>query len=258
MDVLSDVLGLVRIHSQVYGRLELGAPWGIRTAANDHVAFYVVSRGSCWLDCAGLPAPLLLGGGDFVFLPRGVAYELRDHPDSPTMRFEDLLASRPEGSREPLKSGGSGPLASLVCGCFAFEGGCNPLVESLPTVIHVRADAPEGSLRWLESTLQFVASEAASPRPGAEIVANRLADILFVQAVRAYLATPEGAAQRGWLASLADPQVGRALQLMHERPDDRWTLERLADAVCMSRSAFAAKFRELVGETPMNYLPSGA
>src|SRR5262249_46347863 len=156
--------------------------------------------------------------------------------------------------RGTLRYGGGGVPTSLVFGCFEFEdGGRNPLVDSLPPMIHVRADGGP-SVEWLQSTLQFIASETASALPGAETVASRLTDILFVHAIRAYIAGC-GAGRgvggtSGWLRALADPKIGYALRLIHESPQRDWTVESLAAEVAMSRSAFAAHFTALVGQPP--------
>jgi transcriptional regulator GlxA family with amidase domain len=125
-------------------------------------------------------------------------------------------------------------------------------VAALPPVVHVRGD--DGTaIQWLEASLQFVACEMASGQPGAETVVRRLADILFVQAVRAHLAQ-SGEGAKGWLRALVDPQIGEALGLIHAKPEEPWTVELLASRVAMSRSAFAARFTQLAGEPPLSYL----
>jgi AraC-like DNA-binding protein len=108
-------------------------------------------------------------------------------------------------------------------------------------------------VKWLETSLQFMASEMASGQPGAETVVSRLADILFVQAVRAHLAQGRAGAT-GWLRAIVDPRIGPALSLIHQRPEEPWTVEALASRVAMSRSAFAARFTALVEEPPLTYL----
>ncbi len=264
MDVLTDVLDSVRMRSNVFGRMELTAPWGIRFDFGEraHPSFYVVSRGSCWLELDGIADPIPLAAGDFVLLPKGRPSVLRDRPESPAIPLEELLADcaarRVEpggmsGSSLALRHGGGGAPTSLVSGCFSFEeGGTTPLIDALPPLIHVKGD--EGSpVRWLESTLQFLAAEAASPVPGAETIRNRLADILFVQAIRAHLAST-GAGSAGWLKALGDEQIGAALRSIHERPAHPWTVDSLAEGVAMSRSAFADRFRQLVGVPPHGYV----
>jgi len=224
-----------------------------------HPVFYVVSRGTCWLEVDGVENSVPLAGGDFVFMPRGGPLTLRDHPTTPARDFAGVLTDMGKtlsdcpSSDRILRYGGGGAPVSLVSGCFTFEdGGANPLVESLPPLIHVKGDqgAP---VRWLESTLQFLAAEAGSPLPGTETIRSRLADILLIQAIRVHIAA-EPDRPSGWLRALTDPQIGRALRLIHEDPAAPWTVDQLAERVAMSRSAFADRFRSLVGVPPLGYL----
>src|ERR1035437_3739252 len=119
-------------------------------------------------------------------------------------------------------------------------------------LILVRAD--QAQTLALHATLQLLASEMAAPAPGSEVVVKRLADILFIQCVRAHIASSSEACKSGWLRAIFDPQIGASLKAMHERIQNPWTVETLAEAACMSRSAFALRFKELLGETPLEYL----
>ena len=256
MDVLTDVLETAHLKSGLYGRLELTAPWGLRfERAGPH--FCVVTRGTCWLEVEGEASPIQLGGGDFVLLPKGSSHAIRDAPSTPALPVEQELGScdraRAEAPGGIVRYGGGGAATTLVAGYFSTDnGGRNLLFDSLPRVVHVKGDAGT-TVRWLEANLQFVASEMASGEPGFETIVSRLADILVVQAVRAHLAR-DGGGCKGWLKALIDPQIGRALSLIHEKPEDDWTVESLASKVGMSRSAFAARFAQLVQEPPLTYL----
>jgi len=257
MDVLTDALEAIHLKSVIHGRLELSAPWGFRVAFG-RSGFYVVTRGNCWLEVEGVAEPVQLASGDFVLLPHAQAHVLRDSRRTRAAPASEVFARCPKSTQgcQPggiRRYGGGGALTTMVGGCFLFEDGAqNPLVASLPPVVHVKGDGGR-AVQWLEASLQFVASEMASGQPGAETVVSRLADILFVQAVRAHLAqsAPE---TTGWLRALVDPQIGAALGLMHEKPEEAWTVEALAARVAMSRSAFAARFAQLVGEPPLTYL----
>ncbi len=257
MDVLTDVLEAVHLKSMIHGRLELTAPWGLRLDGG-RPGFYVVTRGTCWLEVAGVEEPLQLAGGDFVLLPKGQAHVLRDSRRTRALPVAEVIGNCPTSRKgcQPggiRHAGGGGALTTMVGGCFVFEDGeKNPLLVSLPPVIHVKGDGGT-AVRWLEASLQFVASEMGSGQPGAETVVSRLADILFVQAVRAHLAQA-GEGAKGWLRALVDPQIGEALGLIHQRPEEPWTVESLASRVALSRSAFAARFAHLVGEPPLTYL----
>jgi AraC-like DNA-binding protein len=256
MDVLTDALEAIHLKSMVHGRLELSAPWGIRMDGG-RSGFYVVTRGTCWLEVGAAREPIQLASGDFVLLPRGQPHVLRDARRTRAVAASEVFARCAKGTPgcQPggiRRYGGGGALTTMVGGCFAFEDGeTNPLVASLPPVIHVKGDGG-AAVQWLETSLQFVASEMAAGQPGAATVVSRLADILFVHAVRAHLAKSGDAG--GWLRALVDPHVGQALGLIHEKPEEPWTVESLAVRVAMSRSAFAARFAQLVGEPPLTYL----
>jgi transcriptional regulator GlxA family with amidase domain len=127
-----------------------------------------------------------------------------------------------------------------------------PLKRLLPELILIKAD--QAQTVALHATLQLLASEMAEPAPGSEVMVNRLADILFIQCVRAHIASSSESCKTGWLRAIFDPKIGAALKAMHERVENPWTVESLAATAGMSRSAFALRFKELLGETPLEYL----
>jgi AraC family transcriptional regulator, alkane utilization regulator len=252
-DVLTDVLETVRVGAACYGRVEAAAPWGIGVAADEEDAkFHVVLSGECWLDVDG-QEPIHLSGGDLVALPHGHAHSLRDVPGSPIRPLTDLITAPSGKCQSSITTGGDGASATLVTGSFHFEDRRNnPLLSVLPPVIVLPGELSR-NVHWLEPTLKFIACEAASGRPGAQTVVSRLADVLFIQIVRGYLATlPPGAS--GWLGALGDAQIGAALGLIHQGPELDWTVQSLAARVAMSRSAFASRFARLVGEPPLAYV----
>jgi AraC-like DNA-binding protein len=254
MDVLTDALEAVHLKSLIHGHLELTAPWGLHLD-NGHSGFYFVTRGSCWLEVSD-DEPLPLATGDFVLLPRGQPHVVRDSRRTrPTPAWKAFGSSPREGCQPGRKRfGGGGAPTTMVGGCFEFEDGeKSPLVASLPAVIHVKGHDGGTAVRWLEAGLQFLASEMAAGQPGAETVVSRLADILFVQAVRAHLAQI-GPDATGWLRAVVDSKIGEALSAIHQMPEAQWTVESLAAHVAMSRSAFAARFTHLLGEPPLTYL----
>jgi AraC-like DNA-binding protein len=252
-DVLSDILQSVRLESSVFCRSEFTAPWGFRAEGRDGASFHVVLRGRCWLEVEGTAGQVPLAGGDMVVLPHGSAHSLRDEPDSPAPPFQRLLGEKTKGGSTVLRHGGGGVPTTLLCGMFRFqESRANPLVSVLPPLLHIRGEQGR-AVSWLETTLQFIGWEVSSGGPGAQTVVSRLSDVLFIQAVRVYLASlPEGAG--GWLRALGEPHISAALGLIHRRPGEAWTVRSLAAEVGMSRSAFAARFTELVGEPPLQYL----
>lgn len=255
MDVLTDVLQTVRVSSLCYGRVELGAPWGVAVERSEAASFHVVLRGNCWLEVEGRSELTALTSGDLFALPHGHAHVLRDSPDTAARPLSELIGacSQSVGATLRVGDGTNGSVSTLVCGAFQFEDRRNnPLLNVLPPLVLVRGEDGR-AVQWLEPTLQFMACEAASGRPGARTVISRLADILFIQIVRAFLAsTPEN--RQGWLRALSEPQIGSALSLIHQDPQHTWTVATLASKVGMSRSTFAGRFAELVGEPPLHYV----
>ena len=154
---------------------------------------------------------------------------------------------------EILRHGEGGAPTGLLCGAVRFaHPAAGNLIEILPSTIHVEASGSP-RLEWMQSTLRLIASEACELRPGGETVITRLGDILVIQAIRAWMES-DPAAQRGWLGALQDPQIGRAISSVHRDPARDWTVASLANELAMSRSAFAARFTELVGEPVISYV----
>jgi len=250
MDVLTDVLETLRVRAACSGRIEASAPWGLEVPPSEFAWFHVMLEGRALLRVEG-QEPIELFAGDLVALPHGGGHSLIDAEGAPARSMDALMAgSCPRG---PVRVGGEGASATVWGGRIEFEDRrSNPLLAVLPRVITLRGELAR-QVRWLEPTLAMLACESASERPGAQTVVSRLADVIFIQIVRGYLATL-GREGTGWLASLADSQVGGALALVHQNPERNWTVQELAQRVAMSRSAFAARFTRLMGEPPLHYV----
>lgn len=252
LDVIGEILEAVHLRTAIFGKLELGAPWRLRLPARAYLSFYVVARGNAWLELEGeRPPAIALSAGDAVILLHGSAHELRDgdRSDVPAQSFDyDACPRQPHAAR----LSGNGPITSIIIGHFTLSSAPrNALLASLPAAIHLPAGALAASPQ-LAGLVPLILSESASPGAGASIVLARLADLLFVHALRVWSSTA-GQSVRG-LGAVADPAIGGALRLMHARPAEPWSVARLASSVAMSRSAFAARFTELVGEPPLQYL----
>jgi AraC-like DNA-binding protein len=171
--------------------------------------------------------------------------------------LEQFVARFPMDERGHVKAlDGKGPTTSLIGGFFELERAPEPLVAVLPPLIHLPGDDAEVA-GWLDQTLRSIAHEAAQALPGRAVVLNRLADVLFVRVVRAYLLKSSAGGETGppsWLRGLTDPRIARALAQIHRAPEQAWTLAQLASRAAMSRTAFAQRFRTLVGQTPVSYL----
>ena len=249
MDPLTDLLPAMRVQSAVYTRVEASAPWGLDFIPYHHVKFGLVLQGSGWINLADDPTPVALRAGDCYLLPRGSAFTLRDRLDSPTQNFETVLSQIEERT---LHYGGGGEATTIIGGRFIFAAPHYPaILDVLPGLVHFKVTAAE--LVSLQYTLQLLATEIADPMLGSPLILDRLADIFFVQTLRAYLGSGN-VRDVQWFGAAADHQIGSALRGLHEQLAHPWTVEMLAASVNMSRSAFALRFKQLVGDAPMEYL----
>ncbi len=276
LDTLSEVLRSVRLRGAVFLHVEGDEPWvaeapparelaALMMPSVDHMMeYHVVTRGSCWGAVVG-EQPVRLETGDVIMFPHGDAHVLSSAPGlraeapadrTPLAQLDELpvfLSYRGETATLTQPGMCSNDCTTLVCGFF----GCdvrpfNPLIASLPRLLHVRA-ANAGGDDWIEQFMRFAVAEARERRPGSEALLERLSETMFVALLRRYLdGLPEG--QTGWLAGLRDRFVGRALALMHESPDHDWTIDSLSEKVGLSRSALHERFNQFTGYAPMQYL----
>jgi len=252
-DPLGEALYFLRMSGTFYCRCEFSEPWALALPAlPGTLMFHVVTAGRCWLEVEGQEARLLQPG-DLALVPHGDGHRMTSEPGLAGPGLFDLPREELSERYEVLRQGGGGRPATIICGAVEFDHpAARHLVSMLPGVVYVdSAGSPQAE--WVQSTLRLMAAEARELRPGGETVVTRLADILVIQAIRAWI-EHDPAARLGWLGALRDPQVGRAITLMHREPARDWTVAALAAEVAMSRSAFAARFTELAGEPPMQYL----
>jgi len=254
MDALGSVLQWLRFSGAAYCRATLGAPWGVSYPPVDKALIHVVDRGAAWLTVAGEGAkPIPLSAGDLVLFPRSVRHQFQDRPGSPVFMLDHVIGMEGGGRCESIRRGGRGPESVLICGGVGFAAGApDSLLRSLPHSVVVRADQAEATPGFA-ATVRLFCAEAASDRPGASLLASRLAEVLFVQALRAWM-DEGGAGRRGLLGALRDPQIAQALSLIHDSPQASWTVESLAKKVAMSRSSFAARFAQRTGDSPLRYV----
>jgi AraC-like DNA-binding protein len=252
-DPLGEALHFLRMTGSFYCRSELTSPWGIRLPAIDGCLwFHVVTSGMARLSVGGAEEHELRPG-DLVLVPHGEGHELRGEPGTRAVPILSLKREQVSDRYEVLRHGEGGPATHMICGAVTFDHpAAHDLIRLLPRVMHVGAFGSSQS-EWLQSSLRLMAIEAAERRPGGETVITRLADILIIQAIRAWLAT-DATPRTGWLGALRDRQIGGAITLIHRDPAHDWTVAALAEAVAMSRSAFAARFTALVGEPAMRYV----
>jgi AraC-like DNA-binding protein len=252
-DPVSRVLRAAEVRSTVYCRSHMSAPWGFGVEAHGNPVFHVVSVGRCWLEVQGRPGQLALVSGDLVILPSGARHWMRDDPSTRAVELDELLVSVPPDRERRLSYGGGGTQTALLCGGFTLQNReAHPILGTLPEVVHVPGDDGR-ALPWLAATLELLGSESESRAPGSEEIVRRLADALIAQALRAALLELELSEGTPILA-IHDRHVAAAVGLIHGDPERVWTVGELADEVALSRSAFAAHFRAVVGESPLRYL----
>jgi AraC-like DNA-binding protein len=252
-DPLGEALHFLRMNGAFYCRSELSTPWGMTMMPMPgYIWFHVVTSGRVWLE-AGKEEPMLLQTGDLGLVPHGEGHVLRSEPGVATPGVLELEREEVSDRYEILRHGGGGAPTTLICGAVRFDHpAARNLVDILPPLLHVEA-ASSPELEWMQSTLRLMAAEAKELRPGGEAIITRLGDILVVQAIRSWIET-DPASKSGWLGALQDRQIGRAISLIHRDPARDWTVAALADELAMSRSAFAARFTELVDEPAMQYV----
>jgi len=249
----AELLQSVHLRSSIYFRPEFSSPWGFKFA--DHgTIFHILVEGHCRLEVKGIAKAIELSAGDFVIVPRGEAHILRDSQGSPVVDFFTYIRCNKPDKRGLLRAGGNGASTKFVCGGMKFDSSAtDPLLAVLPPVIQVKGNNGAAGV-WLHSTITQIVEELDSCRAGAQVVVTRLADILFIHAVRTYLEQNIETAECGWLAALRDRHIGPALALLHANPQEPWTVASLARRAAASRSLFAVKFARLVGVSPLRYV----
>ncbi|WAL68065.1 AraC family transcriptional regulator [Amycolatopsis cynarae] len=248
MDPLEDVLALLGTKAHLSTGLLAGGRWAVRFRPPEGVKFNTVRRGRCFLRVEGSGEPIALAEGDCYLLTKPVAFTLFSDPDAVPLEAGPIFARAEDG----LARTGEGEDVLLIGGRFSFGERANTLLlDGLPAVIHVPSGTAEAdTVRW---ALGQIGMELLHRPLGATLVAEHLAVVMFVHILRLHLAREPKPAS-GWLAGLADPVVAAALTAMHTSPARPWTVAELARAGAVSRSALAARFKDVVGAGPLDYL----
>lgn len=249
MDPLSHVLSLLKPRNYLAAGLDAGGDWAIQFPDQEAgIKSGAVVSGSCWLAVEGEQDPVHLDTGDCFLLPSGRAFRLASDLALDSVEAAAIFAAPRKGSIAKVNGGGE---FSLVSTRFALTGNhAGMLMRMLPPIVHIRERAEQGVLRW---SIERMMAELREPQPGGFLIVDHLAHMMLVQTLRLHLA--DNAVENvGWLFALADRQMNAVMTAMHANPAQRWTLQSLAERAGMSRSAFAAKFKETVGSPPMDYL----
>ena len=251
MDPLSDVLSLLKPRSYSAGAFDVAGEWSIQFPQHQGIKCYAVVSGHCWLSVEGTADAVRLETGDCFLLPSGRPFRLASDLTLAPVDARTIFP-RARGSIVSFNGGGD---CFIVGGHFLLTGShADILLGVLPPIVHLRTESDKEALRW---SLERMRQEVREQRPGGFLVAQHLAYTMLVQALRLHLeeGQEQGLTGRvGWLFALRDKQMSAAIQAMHDDPSHRWTLQKLAERVGMSRSIFALKFKQTVGTTPMEYL----
>ncbi|MGV6876337.1 AraC family transcriptional regulator [Pseudochelatococcus sp. B33] len=249
MDPLSQVLSLLKPQSYVSSGFHAGGDWSVQFGDQHQlIKCYAVVAGSCWLVVDGLSEPLILEEGDSFVLPSGQPFRLASDLDLPSVPASEIFPAARRGGEVFINGGGD---LFLVGSRFGVSGGhAGMLLAMLPPVVHLHKASEQAALRW---SVERMMQELREGEPGGYLVAQHLAHMMLVQALRAHLAEGPGVGV-GWFFALADRQLAKAITAIHADPARRWTLQELGEVAGMSRSTFALRFKETAGETPMDYL----
>jgi AraC-like DNA-binding protein len=248
MDPLSDVLSLLKLHSYACGGFDVGADLCIQFSKHAGIKCYAVVSGQAWLSVEGVCDPVQLKAGDCFLLPRGRPFCLASELGLPPVDFFTLRGTAKNGTVGLYNGGGR---FSMVGGHFALAGNhASILLGVLPPIVHLQKESDKAVLRW---AIERLMEELREPQPGGALIAQHLAHTMLLQALRLHLSDASHG-RVGWLFALADKQMSAAITALHEAPGHRWSLQELAERVGMSRSTFAQRFKDTVGESAMEYL----
>lgn len=265
MDVLSEVLKAVKLDGAVFFHGEFAAPWCARepdgetmasylpTQAEHIIIFHLLLEGRGYIRLADEARTVSLTAGDIIILTQGDAHYMGNGPPvtpvDTSLHIREILA---EGRMMSQLAGG-GEITKLICGYLTCDAQlCRVVLGGLPAILKVNIrDTPSG--HWLENTLRYSVDHAEASGPGGAAVIAKLSEALFVETLRRYIAQLPRT-ETGWLAGVRDPDVGKALALLHQRPAQPWTIATLAAEVGVSRSVLAERFQHFLSDTPIGYL----
>ena len=253
MDALSEVLRLARFNAGVTLDATAHAPWCVSVPASASMArAHLVIDGECVLKPAS-GEEVALKAGELALVARGDAHLIGSSPGAEAQPLASLVKNPVAGELVPINLGGAGAATRWIALSVSCERHlADPLLASLPAVMRVDLNGAS-ALHWLTDALGLTLSASAAPPVGATAERARLAELVIVEALSRYVHwLPPGG--KGWLAGLNDRYVGRALALVHGRPAEPWTVERLGRQVGLSRSALAERFSDVMGEPIFAFL----
>lgn len=250
MDILSDVLENLQLKGSVHFNTCFNAPWGVAVGPSEQAAFHIIERGRGWLQLEGEKEGIDLQAGDIVIVLHGCQHKISDRPDSKGIAGETVVGKVTSGEN-PFKAN-DGDETNIICGYFDFNHDTHqPLLHTLPRCIHLTREA-RSQFIGLEHILTLMVEESTNERQGKTLLLNKITEILFVQAVRAYIY--QNRETIPFFMALTDKRLINALSLIHKQPEAPWSVDLLAKTVGMSRTSFSNKFHQATGVTPMKYI----
>ncbi len=252
-DPLGETLHQLRLNGSLYCRSELSGNWSLEMPKlADKMMFHIITVGQCWLQVEGAE-PVLLQQGSLALVTQGQGHIISSNPELPGVPFFDAGVQQISERYETLKIQGDGSITELTCGVMDFDQVTGQkLIQQLPGLL-LLDQLDQSRQRWLNTTLEFIATEARQLKSGGETIITNLADILIILLIRHWLEQSHEA-QRGWIGALRDKHIGIALRAIHHQPERNWTVDSLAKECGLSRSGFSARFTQLVGNSAKYYL----
>ena len=252
LDPLGEALHYLKLSGAFYCKSDLRGSWGISLPAMPETSmFHIVTAGSCLIECA--QQKIELKAGDFIFLPKGQGHIFRSTAGAKAADLFSLHRDQISQCYETLNLGDEGDRTTMLCGVVRLEHpSAEFIINSMPDVIYLESSKSSYS-SWMGNTVRLISEEAEQTQIGGETVLTRLADVLVIQALRDWISN-EDHGKQGWLCALKDERIGKSLSLIHTNPGRQWTLASLGREIGMSRTPFASRFKELVGEPMLQYL----
>ncbi len=257
LDLLSNILTNLSLRGTLYFRTAFTQPWGVAVPSYQNVArFHFAHRGDCLVDVDGVDEPVLIAQGDLIIIPHGAAHSLYcgHEPAKTILPLDQVLELSGYSGEGVLVYGGPDKQreTQLICGHFSFDPlSKHVLIDRLPPLIHLK-NYGEDAGQWMEATLRVIGGEAGGARMGGDLIALKMSEAIFAQAIRTFIESDK-AAEYG-LAGFSDPQLGQALDAFHKHVNADWTVEKLAQAAGMSRTRFAVQFQKTLSMSPMEYV----
>lgn len=249
IDVLSNILRALRLYASSYFCIEFAEPWGLDEPETECGTFHVIISGNAQVTVPNQKKSIYLETGDIIVFPTGLAHQIGGGNTDEFLsgyRALDIIKC----GKNPFESGDKA--STILCGYFQYEKQTLlPLIRDMPDILHIK-NQEKPDLNWINTLIESLVDESRSHKPGGDVVIDRLTEVFIIQMLRWHINNRQNV--QGYFKALADDRLSRVLGLMHKHPEKDWTVECLGSAVCMSRTAFARHFSDIVGMSPLSYL----